>query len=482
MQDPRSTSLDTCEMNDNLNTLCDIALINCDSENMEISNQPNTNNDNFVLNTSILSNDSTIKQMKIRKSTDEYTPAKKTLKTKAAKQIATSMKNPKPIQTHNKFQILTTATPTDCHNTISNTTPCVGTSTTPSNINPAICAVSKNTISQPKPKKPPPIILLTKVNYFDFAKQLKQFLREEINAQYCPQGLKIFAANNDDYNDIGNYLKANSYEFYTFPNGQVKVHKVVMKGLPVETSSDTILNELVLKKFSVQSVKQMKKKIIDDISGELVSLPIPVWIITTYQTPGTPDIHTLTGLFNLKLNIEDYKSLQGPIQCFRCQGFGHKAVTCFVQPKCVKCGNAHFTYNCDAVSEAIPKCANCNAQHTANFKNCPKFLKYTQGIQNKREQSINNFTLRDQDFPRLPNRNPTPYRNHNQDTLNKQRDNSSTIEDLQDIWNFTKNIRNYIQKFKSIMSKIKSENNTLTKIGILIEGLIDILDLGNGSE
>ena len=48
----------------------------------------------------------------------------------------------------------------------------------------------------------------------------------------------------------------------------------------------------------------------------------------------------------LKVSVEKFKAPNGSPQCHRCQSFGHVDKACFMQPKCVKCGNQHLTKDC----------------------------------------------------------------------------------------------------------------------------------------
>ncbi|KAL9707033.1 hypothetical protein quinque_010551 [Culex quinquefasciatus] len=69
------------------------------------------------------------------------------------------------------------------------------------------------------------------------------------------------------------------------------------------------------------------------------------------------------------------------MQCFRCQGFGHGSRYCNMRPRCVQSGQKHGSNECqlptkaelekapDDVRQKI-RCANCNLNHTANFKAC----------------------------------------------------------------------------------------------------------------
>ena len=63
-----------------------------------------------------------------------------------------------------------------------------------------------------------------------------------------------------------------------------------------------------------------------------------------------------------------YEPRSGPIQCYKCQGIGHKAFKCDKPQKCGKCAKeGHRHIEC---METIPKCALCEGPHEAFSKNC----------------------------------------------------------------------------------------------------------------
>ena len=59
-----------------------------------------------------------------------------------------------------------------------------------------------------------------------------------------------------------------------------------------------------------------------------------------------------------------------PIQCYKCQGFGHMANECRNQSKCMHCSGDHDSRQC-TITENI-KCANCDGDHKASDMSCPK--------------------------------------------------------------------------------------------------------------
>ena len=67
--------------------------------------------------------------------------------------------------------------------------------------------------------------------------------------------------------------------------------------------------------------------------------------------------------------VEGFKTTPSIPQCFKCQGFGHKALNC--TKKCVVCGEAHSHKNCQNKEKRKPKCANCRGPHVASYGGCP---------------------------------------------------------------------------------------------------------------
>ena len=67
-------------------------------------------------------------------------------------------------------------------------------------------------------------------------------------------------------------------------------------------------------------------------------------------------VYQKTGII---FRVEEFKTTPSILQCFKCQGFGHKALNCTKNEKCVVCGEAHSHKNCPNKEKRKPKCANC---------------------------------------------------------------------------------------------------------------------------
>lgn len=60
-------------------------------------------------------------------------------------------------------------------------------------------------------------------------------------------------------------------------------------------------------------------------------------------------------------------------QCHRCQRFGHTKNYCCRPFTCVKCGDNHPSNECAKHKDSKARCANCNGEHTANYRGCKAY-------------------------------------------------------------------------------------------------------------
>lgn len=77
--------------------------------------------------------------------------------------------------------------------------------------------------------------------------------------------------------------------------------------------------------------------------------------------------------------VEAPKPRHEPVQCKRCQQFGHTKTYCTMPFICVKCGGGHesSSSDCKKKPEDKPKCGLCDGEHTANYRGCPYYKRIT---------------------------------------------------------------------------------------------------------
>ena len=83
-------------------------------------------------------------------------------------------------------------------------------------------------------------------------------------------------------------------------------------------------------------------------------------------------VHSFTELCGLRVSVESYVAPMSPLQCQRCQRFGHTQRNCGYAPRCVACGGSHLSGGCSTPWEQ-PQCCGCGGKHTANYRVCVKW-------------------------------------------------------------------------------------------------------------
>lgn len=68
-----------------------------------------------------------------------------------------------------------------------------------------------------------------------------------------------------------------------------------------------------------------------------------------------------------------------PMQCYKCQRYGHSASVCRSKPRCINCGNDHPR---EDRCQNPTKCANCQGNHLASHKKCPVRIEATKRMTN----------------------------------------------------------------------------------------------------
>lgn len=182
-------------------------------------------------------------------------------------------------------------------------------------------------------------------------------------------------------------------------------------------------------------------------------------------------------------------------QCHNCQLYGHTAKNCGHQYRCVKCVEIHEPGKCSRTnkSEGTPKCVNCNGDHAANSKQCPKFINYQEYLKKIKKPKV---VIRKPEPPRKFQSTPAPWANLTNslsqsafpplvpnnsvnDRLSRLR-NSSVFEEeepssfdsfaqIQEDFNNIPDIGETVKLFKSLVDKLKSTNCHKTRLSYLIE-------------
>ena len=271
---------------------------------------------------------------------DQYTTDKRAVRPKTPNQ-------PSPTHTHNKYEILNSVD-TEAGSSQSHST---------------------------HTRKPPPIIAEMQINNAATLKTLTGKYTQYITMKYTNNTLKIHAENREAYEYVINKLNQTNIKYHTYATEKSNIQKRTLKGLPNTITDTEVKTELEELNLPIVHVRQLKRTQVQN--NTRTQTPLPIWILTFTKTEHLQEqLENTHSLFNVKIKIEEYKGLTGITQCYRCQEFGHRAQYCHKTEKCVRCSGPHKVSNCSQSTKL--KCANCNGDHPASYRQCPKYITQTE--------------------------------------------------------------------------------------------------------
>ena len=170
-----------------------------------------------------------------------------------------------------------------------------------------------------------------------------------------------------------------------------KAHKVVAIGVHQTISEDDIKTELAKNNVKINKVQRLK------YNGQPTRK-----VVIQFENEQDMKIALYSGIYfgRIRIRCESYRTTPQVTQCYKCQGFNHIAKDCKNAQKCLRCAGAHKSIECpDKNKDSLKlKCSNCNGEHVASSKECPKFKEQIKVQANKakarQEKLQNNLVVR----------------------------------------------------------------------------------------
>ena len=232
-------------------------------------------------------------------------------------------------------------------------------------------------------------------------RQLREFLgkgriqQTAYNMKATKTGVQLLCAGDETYRSAITALRSANIQFHTYTPAAEQPIKVVLSGLPVYDEVE-LESELAFLGIHAQELKLFSRKMVGLEESALYLLHFPK------GTVKLSDLQKVKAIFNIVVRWRYYeRKPTDAVQCHRCQRFGHGMRNCNLAALCVKCGEKHFSAACklpnkadlarvdkNATREAI-KCANCNGQHTANYRGCPTRKNYLAKLAEKKAELKN---------------------------------------------------------------------------------------------
>lgn len=235
---------------------------------------------------------------------------------------------------------------------------------------------------KPKITISPIIVTDHSTNIDEIARQLDIKYRMKI----LSIGRKVMLDTVDDKKKFYDILVKEKIHFYSHPDIESKVFKVILSGLPQVETGDIIASLRNEHNITPSKVTMFKTESVNKI-------------YLCHFNKSEVDmkrLNTVTTVYHHVIKWSTYKRKRnGPTQCYRCCMYGHGASTCNRYVVCLVCSGNHETKSCSITNESTSasyKCFNCLSanlkhDHKANDLMCPFRAKYEMVRANAREKN-----------------------------------------------------------------------------------------------
>lgn len=193
------------------------------------------------------------------------------------------------------------------------------------------------------------------------------------------QGFEIFTFSPDDYRKLIRVCTAAKIKYVNWQLDDEKELRFVVRNVSTKMSTESIEEDLKLRGYPVTKVTRITSR----EKGEL-----PMVAINTIKNEKGLEFYNIRHINNLQVKVEAKRKSPDHRQCYRCQRWGHVSYRCQLDPRCLKCGDKHQSYECSKAKIDNPRCANCQGCHIAASHECPQHPKNIREERIKRQQIL----------------------------------------------------------------------------------------------
>ncbi|GFW67012.1 putative RNA-directed DNA polymerase from transposon X-element [Trichonephila clavipes] len=230
---------------------------------------------------------------------------------------------------------------------------------------------------------PPPVMMKITKTYREQVDTMKKYfphLRLKTTGEY----IKLYSNTAEQNRAVKHTMKSLGYKFYVITPKNERPIKIVIKGFPKTADPENIKTDLEAEGFEPDKVTQL--------IGRRTKQKLPIFLVTLPRSIENLKIFDLKTLAHLNITVDGYNG-KGVTQCYTCQNFHHNSDNCFLQPRCLKCGEEHLTKDCPIKQRLDTKfCINCQVYgHMANWHGCPCFPKPPKGAAKTNRNTYTNL-------------------------------------------------------------------------------------------
>lgn len=345
-----------------------------------------------------------------------------------------------PVQTQNRFEVLTTDHDAN--------------------------KIDDMDILKQRDNRPPPIMLYGIENINELSTFLQSVIQKDSFAfkTITKQQLRVSFRDIDSYKKAMTIIREKGLIGHTFTRKSERSFRFVIKNLHPTTPIEEIITVIE------QTGNKIKGEIINAKFGP-DKIPLHTWFVNLEPSSNNNKVKDIQYIFNTKVSIEEPRKQKSVVQCKRCQQYGHTKNNCMRPYRCVKCAESHKTSDCPKSDRMTPAtCVLCSGSHPANYKGCKVYVEIqkrkSQGKPRRTEPESNkNFTTNEIHTAPIKTMTNSQKTNTYANVLKQQKypepsPNIQTIVEL--LTNQAMKIDSLLQQLSSLMSLMATVINKIT--------------------
>lgn len=238
----------------------------------------------------------------------------------------------------------------------------------------------------PKKEKPPPISIFQQepkhtVHLCSNILKIKDFyIKKNHEGKHS-----LFLNSVADYERVKGLLIKTSTSFYTYTPKSVKTQSFVLEGLNVGHVPEDI--EYELKNLNIERLEFVKVSRLSTVHSRETKRILPFFLVQITANSSAGKLQEIRYVARQVVTWERLRKSE-PLQCKRCQRYGHVANNCNMDYRCVKCADQHAPGECKIIKDegTVDKqclfCVVCKSfGHPASYRGCLKYKEFRKSIQ-----------------------------------------------------------------------------------------------------
>lgn len=215
-------------------------------------------------------------------------------------------------------------------------------------------------------------------------------------------GLRVVCDSRDTHAAVLSTLGESGIRLHTHQAPSDKGYRIFVRHLHRSTKVQWLSNQLGQMGFTMRFARVVKQR--------FSSNPLNLWEleIDPQKDAEHEKILQIQVIGHQRIKVERPYKTRDPVQCHRCQAFGHSKNYCRREFRCMKCGGTHPSTSCLKPRNHSSKCANCNGAHVSSYKGCPTFKSFRSKLRANSFRTTAQNNQKHLRRPREPQHKKTP--------------------------------------------------------------------------